>query len=239
MFTGPETLYRSSERERELFQQVGENFVRTIVRGFQAHGIAVAPRGQFALDRAQQVIDFFLLDEQVAVARDAELVAAAHLHAGKQRRYIGFDNRSQENEIAAAEFIGQPDQARQRARRLHHGEAAVASETIFAFHHDREIQALVENFRKWPRGIERQRAQDRFHLAGEIILDPGRLRRRPGFRLDENDAVLRELRHEHIVQELRIARRPGARRSRGWPSIVPAPTIRRGPVERRRLPTAP
>ena len=96
-----------------MLQQVGENFIGTVVRGFQAHGIAVAPRGQFALDRAQQVIDFFLLDKQIAVARDAKLVAAAHLHAGKQRRYKGLDDRSQENEIAAAELIGEADQARQ------------------------------------------------------------------------------------------------------------------------------
>ena len=155
----PGNLVQIVRRERKLLQQVGENLIRTVVRGFQAHRIAVAPRGQLTLDRAQQVIDFFLLDEQVAVARDAELVAAAHLHAGEQRRYVGFDNRSQENEVAAAEFIGQSDQARQRARRLYHGEAAVASKAVFAFHHDREIQTLVENFWKWPSGVERQRAQ--------------------------------------------------------------------------------
>jgi hypothetical protein len=33
------------------------------VRRFEAHGVAVAARGQLALDRTQQVIHFFLLDE--------------------------------------------------------------------------------------------------------------------------------------------------------------------------------
>ena len=119
--TGPGHLVQIVGGEPELPQQVGENLVRTVVRGFQAHGVAEAARGQLALDRAQQVVDFFLLDEQVAVARDPELIAAAHVHAGEQLRHEGLDDGAQENEVAAAEFVGQSDQARQGARRLHHG----------------------------------------------------------------------------------------------------------------------
>jgi hypothetical protein len=54
-----------------LFEQVGQDFVGAVVCRFQAHRVAVAARRQFALDRAQQVVDLFLLDEQVAVARDS------------------------------------------------------------------------------------------------------------------------------------------------------------------------
>ena len=135
------------------------------MRGFQAHRVAVAARGELALDGAQQVVDFFLLDEQVAVARDPELIAAAHVHAGEQLRDEGLDDGAEEHEVAAAELVRQPDQARQGARRLHHGEAAVAAESVLAFDHDREIQALVEHLRERPRGIERQRAEHRLDLA--------------------------------------------------------------------------
>ena len=172
------------------------------MRRFQAHGVAVAARGELALDGAQQVVDFFLLDEQIAVARDAELIAAAHAHAGEQLRDERLDDGAEKHEVPAAELVGQPDQARQRARRLHDGEAAVAAEAILALDHDGEVQALVEHLRERPRGIERERAQHRLDLAREVGLQPLRLRLGPVLRRDEHDAVLRELGHEHVVQHL-------------------------------------
>ena len=145
--------------ERELLQQVAQNLIRAIVRRFQPDRVAVAARGELALDGAQQVVDFLLLDEQVAVARDPELVAAAHAHAGEQLGHEGLDDGAEEHEMAAAEFVRQPDQPRQGTRRLHHGEAAVAAEPVLALDHDGEIQALVEYLRERPRGIQRQRAR--------------------------------------------------------------------------------
>ncbi len=148
-------------------EQVGENLVGAIVRRFQSHGVAEAARGELAFDGAQQVVDFFLLDEQVAVARDPELIAAAHVHAGEQLGDEGLDDGAQEHEIAAAELVGQPDQARQGARRLHHREAAVAAESVLAFDHHREVQALVEYFRERPRRVQSQRAEHRLDLAAK------------------------------------------------------------------------
>ena len=152
------------------------------MRGFQSHRVAEAARGEFALDRAQQIVDFLLLDEQVAVARDPELITAAHVHPGEQLGDKGLDDGTQEHEVAAAELVGQLDDARQGTRRLHHGETAVAAESILAFDHDREIQALVENFRERPGRIERQRAEHRLDFAAEIIGEPGGLSFGPGFR---------------------------------------------------------
>ena len=157
-------------------EQVSEDLFGAIVRGFQAHGIAVAARGQLALDGAQQVVHFFLFDEQVAVAGDAELIAAAHAHAGEKLRYECLDDRAEKHEMPAAELVGKPDEARQRARRLDHREAAVAPESVLALDDDGEIQALVEDLGERPRGIERQRAQHGLDFAAEIVLEPGRLR---------------------------------------------------------------
>ena len=69
------------------------------------------------------------------------------------------------HEISAAEFVGQPDQARQGARCLHHCKPAVAAKSVLAFDHDRKVQALVEYLRERPCRVERQRAQYRLHLA--------------------------------------------------------------------------
>ena len=172
------------------------------MRGLQSYGIAEAARGEFALDGAQQVVDFFLFDEQIAVARDAELVAAAHVHAGEQLRDEGLDDGAQEHEVAAAELVGQLDQARQGTRRLHHREAAVAAESILALDHDREIQALVEYFRKRARRVQSQGAEHGLDLVPEIVGQPRGLGLGPHFGGDEHDAVLREFGHEHIVQQL-------------------------------------
>ena len=53
---------------------------------------------QFALDLGAQILDRFLVDEQVAVARDAKLVAAQHLHAGEQFVDELMQDRRQEDE---------------------------------------------------------------------------------------------------------------------------------------------
>src|SRR5579859_2973251 len=134
------------------------------MRRLQPNRIAVAPRGQFAFDGTQQVVNFFLLDEQIAVAGDTKLVAAAHLHAGEQGRYERLDDGTQEHEVAVAQLIRQLDQARQGTRRLHHRETAVAAEAILAFDYDGEVQAFIENLREGPRRIQCQRAQYRFHF---------------------------------------------------------------------------
>ena len=172
------------------------------MRGLQPHRVAEAPRCQLAFDGTQQIVDFFLLDEKIAVAGDAELVAAAHLHAGKQSRYERLDDRAQEHEMAVAQFVRQLDQARQGARRLHHGESTVAAEAILALDNDGEVQALVENLREGARRIQCKRAQYRFHLAREVLGNPAGLRRGPGLRFDEYDAALGQFGHEHIVQQL-------------------------------------
>ncbi len=109
---------------------------------------------------------------------------------------------AQEHEVAAAKLVGQADQARQRTGGLHHGEAAVAAETVLAFDHDGEVQALVENLREGPCRVQRQWAQYGLDLAAEVVRQPRRLGLRPGFRRDEYHAALREFRQEHIVQQL-------------------------------------
>ena len=149
-FTCPPNLVEIVAGETELSEQKIENLLGAVMRRFQSHRVAEAARGEFAFDGAQQIIDFFLLDEQVAVARDPELITAAHVHPGEQLGDEGLDDGAQEHEVAAAELVGQPDEARQGTRRLHHGETAVAAESVLAFDHDREVQALVENFRERP-----------------------------------------------------------------------------------------
>ena len=79
---------------------------------------------------------------------------------------------------------------------------AVAAEAVLALDHDGEVQALVEHLRERARRVERQRAQHRLDFPVEIPLEPCGLRFGPAVRRDEHDAVLGQLRHEHIVQDL-------------------------------------
>ena len=168
---------------------------------FQAYRIAIAARGEFALHRTQQIVNLFLLDEQVAVAGDTELIAAAHTHAVEQSRDECFNDRAQEHELTASQFVRNPDEPRQRTRGLNDGEAAVAPKPVLPLDDDREIQALVEYLGKRSRRIERERTQHRFHLAREVSGDPCTLRLRPGFRVKEDHAMFGEFRHEAVVQQ--------------------------------------
>ncbi len=65
--------------QRELPHQERVEVGRAIARHFEPHGGAIAAMRQLAFERAAQVVDFFVVDEQVAVAGDPELVAARAL----------------------------------------------------------------------------------------------------------------------------------------------------------------
>jgi hypothetical protein len=143
-----------AERPLQEFHQI----LRTVVGGLQAHRGAVATVGELALEGAPQVIDFLLVDEQVAVARDAELVAADHLDAAEELGHEGLHDRRQEHAAPPGTDPGQRHDARQGARRLHDGELAVAIEGVFALEPDDEVQALVLDTREGARRVEPERA---------------------------------------------------------------------------------
>ncbi len=71
--------------------------------------------GELAFQGAAQIVDFFLVDEQVAVAGDAELIAALHLDARKQPLHEGLHDAGQQHEAArlARGIIRQRHDARQ------------------------------------------------------------------------------------------------------------------------------
>ena len=112
--------------EAELLQQEFGHHLGAVVGDFQAHGVAEMALRQLALQRGAQVLDFLVVDEQVGVARDAELVAAEHVHAGEQLADVAMQDRRQEDEavVDAGELPRQLDHARQGARRLDDGGAA-------------------------------------------------------------------------------------------------------------------
>ena len=155
---------------------------------------------QLALERAAQVVDFFIVDEQVAVAGHAELVAAEDFHSREQLGDELLDDSGQQHEALAAAVFGQRDDARQRARRLHDGEAGIAAERILAGEAHDEIQALVLDARKRPRRIEAERRQHRLDFALEILLEPVGGCRVPGGARQQFDALMPQRRQQHVVE---------------------------------------
>ena len=140
------------------------------MRGLQAHGIAVAARRQFALDRAQQVVDLLLLDEQVAVARHAELVAAAHAACRANSRDTKASTivpRNTKwrlpNSSGSRIRRGSERGACTTARPLLRPKPSSPSTTTAKF------RLLLRIFGNGRAGIERERAQHRLDLAHEIV----------------------------------------------------------------------
>ena len=186
-----------------MLEQVRRELVRAIVRGLEPHGVAVAALEQLAFERVLQVVDVFVVDEQVAVTRDAELIAAVDLHAREQLIDERVDHRRQKHEIRLARAFdgdGQRNQARQRARCLDDRAMARPAERVAAVQAHDEVQALVENSRDRPRRIERRRAQDRHDLGLEVLLEPLPLRRRPIVAPHEANAFVAQRRDELVVE---------------------------------------
>ena len=188
--------------EPEFRDQRARDFRRCIDREFEAHFIAEPARRQFALERAQQVIHFFFVDEQIAVARDAKLITARYPHAWKQIADVGVDDRRQEHEIVRRlrDRCGQTHQSRQRARRLDHRFAARAPERVLAFERHDEAQTFIQHLRKRMRGVEPHGTQDRHQVVREVMPQPLALFCIPAIARDEADALEIEARQQHLVQ---------------------------------------
>jgi hypothetical protein len=188
----------------ELREEVVRDLLRAVVGDLEPHLVAELAVRKLAAQRGAQVLDLLLVHEQLAVARDAELVAVDHLHAGEELRDVGVQHRGQEHEIVlGVGFLArQPDDPRQHARRLHDGDAGIAAECVLAFQLDGEVQALVQHAREGVRGVEADRGQDRHHLAQEVGLDPVRLGGSEVGPAQEADALGREPRQDLRVEQL-------------------------------------
>ncbi len=84
----------------ELALQKLHHVLRAVPRCLQSHGRAVPPMRELALEGAPQVIDFFLVDEQIAVACDPELVTTQHLDAGEQLLHERLDDAGEQHQSA-------------------------------------------------------------------------------------------------------------------------------------------
>ena len=199
--------------ELELFEQEGRHRRRAVVGHLQPHRRAEVALRQFALQGLAQVLGFLVVDEQRGIAGDPELVAAFHRHPGEQLADMGMQDRRQEHEavFAAGDFLRQADDARQGARRLHHGGAGIAAEGVAAGQFDREIEALVEHAREGVRGIEPHRGEHRHQLAEEVVADPRRLGFVPLRAAEKMDALFGQFRNDVVVEKLVL---PGHQRMR-------------------------
>ena len=146
---------------------------------------------QFPLQRGAQVLHLLVIDEQVRVPGDAELVAAQHVHAGEQFADMLVQDGGEKDVavIDPGQFLGQMDHPRQGARRLDDGGAGTAAEGVRAFQFDGEVQALVEDARKWVGRIESDWREQGHHFAKEVLAYPGALWLVPEAAADEDDAL--------------------------------------------------
>src|SRR6185295_9217124 len=194
--------------EIELLQQKIRNSGRAQIGHFKAHRIAEMSLWQFALQRQAQILDFFFVNEQVAIARDAELVAALHFHAGEQLTHMCVDDRGEEHKtvIRSGEFTRKPDDAWEQARRLHQRETRVAPESVFARQLHGEVQAFVQNAGKGVCPVKPDWRHDRHDFFQEESFYPGLLLIIPVVAAQETDSFARKLRDQFLVPQLILAR---------------------------------
>ena len=199
----PVDLVEILVREQEPVHQIVAQRLRAVVGHLEAHAVAVAARGQLALDGAQQIVDLLLVHEQVGIARNPELKTALRAHARKQVDDVFVDDRRQEHEIvrAAARGLGRElDHARQRPGGLHHRIIDLAAEGVGAVQRDDEVQRLVEDARKRMRRIEPKRADHRQQLLLEVFREPLALARIPLRTPQETDALGLQRRDQLIIE---------------------------------------
>ena len=79
-------------------EEVGE-LCGAIVGHLQPNGISVIASRQLALERAEEIVHLVVVQPEIAVPRQAELVAGGHLHAEEEPTDIGVNDRREGDEI--------------------------------------------------------------------------------------------------------------------------------------------
>ena len=182
---------------------------------FQTHGVAEVTRREFALQGGAQVGDFVFVDEQIAVTRDAELVAALGREPREQLARKAQHKRAEQHEAVGQrrERGGHRHETGQGARGLHDGELGVAAEGVLAFELDGEVQALVEHAGERVRGVQPDGREHRHEFAHEVVAGPFDLSVVPlsgGVKRDAFGLQLRQDAVEHGVLLLDKRLCPGA-----------------------------
>ena len=156
--------------EVEDFAEAADEFFGDVLH-FEADGVAAVELAEFVFDGAQEVAGFFLVDVEVAVARDAEHVGAMDFDAVEEAADMGLHEVAEEDEVlAVAVFFGEGQEAREDARDLHDGE--IGGE-VFALQFDEEVEAFVEELREGVRGVDGQRGEDGEDFAFEVVVEVG------------------------------------------------------------------
>ena len=122
--SGPSSTIEIRFAEIEKFEQQFPKIFRTIGFDFETNSVAAAGPSQFLLDAAQQIFGFFLVDIEIAVARDAEGVHAVENQARKKIADVMFDQRSEVDVIPRFVFAlaaRHQNEPRQDARNLDDG----------------------------------------------------------------------------------------------------------------------
>ena len=189
--------------QAELVEQEVDHRRGAVVGDFEADFVAEVALLQFSLQRRAQILDLFLVDEEVAVAGHAELVAAQYGHAGEQLADVRVQDRREEHEavIDSGQLVGEADHAWQNARRLDDRRVRNAAESIATLQFDREVQTLVEHAREGMGGVQADRRQNRHQLAEEEVAYPGPLFGRPDVAAQELDAFSGECWQHRIVEQ--------------------------------------
>src|SRR5690606_14163869 len=157
-------------------QEIGQ-MLRAVLGDFQPYRDAEIAALQFSLQRLAQVLHFFFIYPQIAVARDAELRVRHDFAPRKQVVDMRVDDGGQQAERHAVlrQFGRQLNDTRQDARRFQDGNSGAAAEGILAGQFDDEVQTLVDDLRERMCRIEADRRQERADFTVEILLDPGAL----------------------------------------------------------------
>ena len=187
--------------QAEVHQQHLPHLGRAALAEFQPHRVGVSPLAQFHAQHARQVLGVAFFQLQFGIARHAELAGAADRHAGKHDVGEALQQGGEEHELMwrVGDLRRQADHARQRARRAHDRDMALATEGVLAVQHHRDIEALVEYPRERVGRIQAQRREHRQDLALEVRARPARLCGRPGRAVDEHDALARQRRAQLVV----------------------------------------
>lgn len=170
---GPSDAINIVRRKVEVTEEVGFHFYGAIEAEFEANGCSAVSLLEFFFDGEEEVVGFFFVDIEFAIAGDAGGPSPNDLGSGKDFTDEVADEIGEEDKLFLGRILGgQRNEPRNSSGYLDKGMSGrfLVSERGIE---DDEIDRFIEKLREGVAGIDGEWGEDGENIAEEHIASPG------------------------------------------------------------------
>lgn len=170
---GPSDAINIVRRKLEVTEEVGFHFYGAIEAEFEANGCSAVSFLEFFFDSEEEVMGFFFVDIEFAIAGDAGGPSSDDFGSWENFTNEVADEIGEEDKLFLGRILGgQRNEPRNSSGYLDKGMSGRFLVTERGIEDD-EIDRFIEKLREGVAGVDGERGEDRENIAEEHFVSPG------------------------------------------------------------------